>query len=124
MVDEGNFITCGNYLAGILKRFVQIAIIADYLAFTGKQVAQVVKIITRLARLRMNVTFSTDVSWNNTVQWDNVSDTVGINSRVRWIIVPGSEFFVVFNQELLADGWDVSRGRTEPVAKFVWTFRF
>ena len=42
----------------------------------------------------------------------------------RWIIAPGSEFFVVFNQDLLADGWAITRGRTEPAAKLVWTFRF
>ena len=28
------------------------------------------------------------------------------------------------NQDLLADGWTITRGRTEPVLKLVWTLRF
>jgi hypothetical protein len=79
---------------------------------------------TRLARVSVNISFTPDLSWNTFAQYDNLTDTIGINSRVRWIIVPGSEFFVVFNQDLLTDGWSVTRGRTEPVAKLVWTFRF
>ncbi len=79
---------------------------------------------TRIARLRVNVQFTPDLSWNTFAQYDNLTDTIGINSRVRWIIVPGREFFVVFNQDLLADGWTITRGRTEPVVKLVWTFRF
>ena len=79
---------------------------------------------TRLARVRVNFNFTPDLSWNTFAQYDNLTDTIGINSRVRWIIVPGRELFVVFNQDLLADGWDITRGRTEPVAKLVWTFRF
>jgi hypothetical protein len=79
---------------------------------------------TRLARVRVNFNFTPDLSWNTFAQYDNLNDTIGINSRVRWIIVPGSEFFLVFNQDLLADDWDISRGRTEPVAKLAWTFRF
>jgi hypothetical protein len=49
---------------------------------------------------------------------------VGINSRLRWIIVPGREFFLVLNQDLLTEGGVVTRGRTEPVIKLGWTFRY
>jgi hypothetical protein len=79
---------------------------------------------TRLARVRVNFSFTPDLSWNTFAQYDNLTDTIGINSRVRWIIVPGSEFYVVFNQDLLANDWTITRGRTEPLAKLVWTFRF
>jgi hypothetical protein len=79
---------------------------------------------TRIARVRMNVNFTPDLSWNTFAQYDNLTDTIGINSRVRWIVTPGSELFLVFNQDLLANDWDITRGRTEPVAKLVWTFRF
>jgi hypothetical protein len=55
---------------------------------------------TRIGRLRANVQFSPEVSWNNYVQYDNESDEIGLNSRFRWIISPGRDLYLVFNQ-----GW-------------------
>ena len=80
--------------------------------------------ITRLGRLQVNVAFSTDLTWNNTIQFDNVSDTVGINSRIRWEIRPGDEVFFVVNQ-----GFDTEGGRfrslsTEITFKLGLTFRY
>ncbi len=80
--------------------------------------------ITRLARLQMNIAFSTAVTWNNTVQYDNVSDALGINSRVRWELRPGDEVFFVLNQ-----GFDTEDGRfeslsTELTFKLGLTFRY
>ena len=80
--------------------------------------------ITRLARLQMNIAFSTAVTWNNTVQYDNVSDALGINSRIRWELRPGDEVFFVLNQ-----GFDAEDGRfrslsTELTFKFGLTFRY
>ncbi|MFG0257887.1 MAG: DUF5916 domain-containing protein [Phycisphaerales bacterium JB043] len=80
--------------------------------------------ITRLASARVDVAFSTDVSWSNLVQYDNVSDTAGINSRVRWIVTPGNDVFVVYNQ-----GFDATSATFEPqpaefTVKVGLTFRF
>ena len=52
----------------------------------------------RLFSLRGSVQFTPDLSWDNTVQWDNRSDELGLNSRVRWEFRPGQEFFVVYNE--------------------------
>ncbi|MCB9848201.1 MAG: carbohydrate binding family 9 domain-containing protein [Phycisphaeraceae bacterium] len=80
--------------------------------------------ITRLLRVQMNIAFSTDVTWNNTVQYDNVSDSVGINSRLRWEVVPGDEVFFVVNQ-----GFDAEDGRFRSLStaltfKLGLTFRY
>lgn len=64
-------------------------------------------------------------SWNVLAQWDNVSDELGINSRVRWILAPGKDAYFVVNR-----GYDVLDDRsfrslgTETIAKLGWTFRF
>ncbi|RMD66555.1 MAG: hypothetical protein D6824_00600, partial [Planctomycetota bacterium] len=80
--------------------------------------------VTKIARARLNISFSPDLTWSNLVQYDNVSNTLGINSRIKWIVTPGSEVFFVVNQ-----GFDVEDGAfrslsTEISAKVGWTFRF
>jgi len=47
--------------------------------------------ITRLARLNFDIALNTAWSWENFVQYDNVSDTVGLNSILRWIPRAGQE---------------------------------
>jgi hypothetical protein len=80
---------------------------------------------TRIARFRFNLTFSTELSWNTFIQYDNVTDQIGINSRLRWIVEPGREIVLVLNQGLLVDrDHDLHRGLSEPRAKVSWTYRF
>ena len=73
--------------------------------------------------VRLNLLFTPDISWVTLVQYDNVSDSIGINSRLRWIIEDGRELFLVVNQGLdTSDG--LRAGRTAPLVKLQWTFRF
>ena len=79
---------------------------------------------TRLARLQVNIAFSPEVTWNNIIQHDNVSDTLGINSRLRWELRPGDEVFLVLNQ-----GFDTGDGgfqsfSNELIFKIGLTFRY
>jgi hypothetical protein len=53
---------------------------------------------THLGNLHANVAFSPDVDWKNFVQFDNESESIGLNSRLRWIVHPGEEVFLVWNQ--------------------------
>jgi len=86
---------------------------------------------TDLVRGRVLVQFSPELSWNNLVQYDNVSESIGVNSRLRWIIVPGRDLFIVVNRSF-ADQDAGIRGRGQPetateteiAAKLAWTFRF
>jgi hypothetical protein len=79
---------------------------------------------TRLAILRVNVAFTPDLSWTSIAQYDNVSDTFGLQSRFRWIMEPGDEIFIVYNQ-----GFEASERRFRPILSAVtlkvgYTFRF
>ena len=81
--------------------------------------------ITRVARGRVNVYFTPDVSWTNYIQYDNVSDSIGVNSRIRWIMQPGNEVFLVLNQGLIVeDDGRLTTDVTEVTTKLKWTFRF
>lgn len=53
---------------------------------------------THLARLRLQVDFTPETSWSTFVQWDDTSDTVGVNSRLRFILSPGRDLFFVVNR--------------------------
>ena len=79
---------------------------------------------TWLVSSRINFYFSPDVSWENLVQYDTQSGTVGVNSRFRWSARDGQEIFLVFNQNVEADDLDFTIDTTEFVAKIGWTFSF
>jgi hypothetical protein len=56
--------------------------------------------VVRLADARVEVNFTTRISWQNLVQYDNVSRDLGWNSRLRWTLQPGDDLWFVLNQ-----GW-------------------
>jgi hypothetical protein len=72
------------------------------------------------------INFTPELSWANIVQYDNVSEGIGINSRLRWIPESGQEGFLVLNwgmidldkdNEFTSINGDLS-------LKFNYTFRF
>ena len=56
--------------------------------------------ITRLMTLNVDVAFNTAWSWENFFQYDNVSDTVGVNSILRWIPRAGRETVLAINSQM------------------------
>ena len=58
------------------------------------------------------------------MQFDNTSDQIGLNSRIRYIVKPGNEVFIVLNKALLNDRGSLHSLATETVAKVGLTFRF
>jgi hypothetical protein len=80
--------------------------------------------VVHLASLKADVQFSPKLSWNTFVQFDSDSDSIGINTLLRWIIAPGREFFAILNQGLSIEHGNLRRGVTEPRAKLGWTLRF
>lgn len=80
--------------------------------------------VVDIGSVRADLQFTPEISWTTLVQYDNISDQIGINSRFRWIIEPGSELFVVLNQGLVVDDGHIERGATEPRIKLGWTLRF
>jgi hypothetical protein len=79
---------------------------------------------TRVARFRLNIAFTPDLFWNTFVQYDNESDSMSLNSRVQWIVTPGRVVFLVLDQGFHTDDGSFRAGRTVPVIKVGWTFRF
>jgi hypothetical protein len=81
---------------------------------------------TRLATLQADVAFTSTWYWENLVQYDNVSDSIGINSIIRWVPLAGRELVLVVNHAL-ADPLEVDEfenASTEILLKFYYTFRY
>jgi hypothetical protein len=80
----------------------------------------------RLARLGLDFVFSSTFSWTNLIQYDNDSETVGINSRLHWRPQAGRDFFIVLNHSLedLDRDNNFHSAVADFTAKFNYTFRF
>ena len=82
--------------------------------------------ITRLIAVNADVAFNVRWSWLNLLQYDNESESVGINSRLRWNPRAGQDLFIVVNHGYSSDG-AFSRLRSEQsqiAVKYTHTFRF
>jgi hypothetical protein len=53
---------------------------------------------TTLLVYRLDYSFTPFISLSNLVQYDTDTRNIGLQSRLRWILKPGNEFFVVLNQ--------------------------
>jgi hypothetical protein len=82
--------------------------------------------IVRLVRLTFETAFTSAWSWVNLLQYDNLSETIGINSRLHWIPQAGREGFLVLNHNLEDLDRDQSfhSSYSEVTLKFGYSFRF
>jgi hypothetical protein len=84
--------------------------------------------VTRVVRLSLETIFSSRWSWVNLLQYDNVSRTIGVNSRLHWVPQAGREAFLVLNHNLrdnpLEPDNDFHTSFSEFTVKYSYTFRF
>ena len=80
----------------------------------------------RLSQFQFQYVFSPTLSWANLIQYDNVSENLGFNSRLHWVPQAGREGFVVLNHSLAdADKNDSFHSTNADVSiKFSYTWRF
>lgn len=79
----------------------------------------------RLIRVNADYAFNARWSWLNLVQYDNDSNSAGINSRLRWNPRAGKDLYIVLNH-----GFDARRGfsglrstQSQLAVKYTQTFR-
>lgn len=78
---------------------------------------------THLFRLISSYDFSPWVSLNFNVQYDNVTNLLGTNSRFIWVIAPGNTFFVVHNHNWQRWGERFYDMENQTNIKLAYTFR-
>jgi hypothetical protein len=84
------------------------------------------KFSTRIVNTTFDVAFSSELSWTTLIQYDNVSEVMGLNLRLNWIPQAGRELFFVINHNLQDVDEDnrFHSSTSDVVAKASYTFRF
>ncbi len=77
-----------------------------------------------VGRARLDLAFSPKLQWSNFVQFDNQSDTAGLNSRLRWIFGPGRELYIVVNPTVSRTMGSLVVEETAAAFKVAYTMRF
>jgi hypothetical protein len=80
----------------------------------------------RLYGSTIQYAFSSRLSWSNLIQYDNISENLGFNSRLHWIPRAGQQAFVVLNWGAIDPDKDNHFDATfaDLSLKFNYTFRF
>jgi hypothetical protein len=91
---------------------------------------------TRIFSLTPELQFSPWVSWVNNLQYDNESRVLGWQSRFRWILTPGTDFYFVYTHNWRDFGFlpaarpfgelrhDFMTQDRRAATKFIYTHRF
>ena len=83
--------------------------------------------IARIFSTEVNYALSPFFSIANLAQFDNRSGNLGLQSRVRYTIEPGNDFFFIFGQgwvQELGRGYDFRQQDSRLATKLQYTFRF
>jgi len=81
--------------------------------------------VTQLYAGRLNYNFSPDVTWSNLIQYDSDTRVLGFQSRLRWTLRPGNDFFFVISRGWFRRGdGDYLPSFDRVSAKLQYTLRF
>ena len=80
--------------------------------------------VTKIYRINADVYFNPDISLSNFIQFDNVSDEWGLQSRFRWILKPGNEIILVWNSLVLPDAYSDRFIMQENTVRFKVNYNF
>ena len=104
------------------SRYFQLAVSQDWNSIQLPQGS----FITRLSSVSTQVAFSSTLFWVSLLQYDNVSEELGINTRLQWVPEAGQEGFIVLNYGLEDKDKDNEfRASVSDLSiKFKYTFRY
>jgi Domain of unknown function (DUF5916) len=71
-------------------------------------------------RIRLNV--SPDLSVSSYVQYDTITDSVGVNTRLRWTFRPEADLFIVYNHNIhsVVDRWQLESNQLVMKVQYAW----
>ena len=75
-------------------------------------------------RFRGNVDLTPNIAITNILQYDNLSDLLGLFSRFRWTLTPGSDLFLVYTTNWIQFDNRFEPIETEGAIKISYNYRF
>ncbi|MEM1450332.1 MAG: carbohydrate binding family 9 domain-containing protein [Planctomycetota bacterium] len=128
------FVEVGDYYGGDIRRFglEPIFIPSRFMALALTYLDVDIDVgaggtfATQLYTGRLDLTFSPFISWNTFVQYDTESEDISTQTRLRWILEPGRELFVVGLFGFFRDGsgQTFQSGEQGVTVKLNYTLRF
>lgn len=79
---------------------------------------------THIVRTEANIDLTPDLALTSQVQYDNLSGLVGLFSRFRWTIQPGSDLFVVYTHNWQDTATRFYSLESQATTKLTYTYRF
>lgn len=79
---------------------------------------------TDLVRFQGNVDLTPNTAFTNIIQFDNLSDVLGLYNRFRWTIRPGSDLYLVYTYNWIRMDDMFTPIETQGAVKFSYTHRF
>jgi hypothetical protein len=79
---------------------------------------------TDLLRMRGNFDFTPFISFTGLVQYDTLSELIGMYQRLRWIIRPGADLYLVYSYNWLNEDDRLRPMETSGSVKVSYTYRF
>lgn len=80
--------------------------------------------VTRLITFQSDVVLNNTLSWTSLVQFDNISNNLGINSRLHWEPQAGRDVYFVINYNMLNTENGFVSTHSDITLKASYTFRF
>jgi len=73
---------------------------------------------------RARINFSSDLNVSSYVQYDTITDSIGVNTRLRWTYRPAGDLFVVYNHDVrdTLDRWQLDSNQL--LVKLQYAFRY
>lgn len=79
---------------------------------------------TDLFSIEANLDFTNSLFLTSNVQFDNLSKLLAMNNRLRWIITPGSDLYLVYNHNWLEEETRFRTMQRSGAVKLSYTHRF
>ena len=109
-------------LSGTVRPYPGINLSADW--SRSKVSLPQVDFSTNLVRFSGNIDLTPDIAVTNIVQFDNISDLLGLYNRLRWTITPGSDLYLVYTHNWIRLDDRFSPIEVQGALKINYTHRF
>ena len=79
---------------------------------------------TNLIRFLGDFDFTPFISFSSNIQYDDISENIGMNNRFKYTIIPESDIYFVYNHNWFNDAGKFKTSSVMGATKITYTHRF